>query len=282
MYSQAITHLHRTAFIIAIDCSSSMQETTMLNNKEMRKAEAVAIVCNYIIDELLERATRRSEVRNYYDISVIGYQQHDIAPIIPDNCYKFISISELSHQAKRHKAWCFTENSSEENPDFLLREWIKPTAMGLTPMHTALTHIYTLLNDWCSKQENRNSFPPIVFNISDGEANDATPAELIEIAEQIRQTGTEDGNTLFINIHLGKLNDVASEIFPSDGDFVPQSEYQLTLFRMSSLMPKELESIIDEVTTHKGQRPYRGAAFNVTPGELLNILNIGSESINIA
>lgn len=65
----------------------------MLNNKVMRKAEAVAIVCNYIIDELLERATRRSEVRNYYDISVIGYQQHDIAPIIPDNCYKFISIS---------------------------------------------------------------------------------------------------------------------------------------------------------------------------------------------
>lgn len=281
MYSQAITHLHRTAFIIAIDCSTSMQGLTKLNNKIMRKADAVAIVCNYIIDELLERATRRSEVRNYYDISVIGYQNSDIVPIIPDNCRKFVSISELAKEAKHPKAWCFTAESSEENPDFLLREWIKPLAEGRTPMHAALTHIYTIVQEWCSRSENRQSFPPIVFNISDGEANDATPDELVDIAQQICQTGTEDGNTLLINIHLGKLNDDASEIFPTDGNFTPKSEFQLTLLRMSSLMPKELEELIEEVTTFKGRAPYRGAAFNVTPGELFNILNIGSESINI-
>ena len=259
-----------------------MQGLTKLNDKIMRKADAVAIVCNYIIDELLERATRRSEVRNYYDISVIGYQHTDIVPIIPDHCDKFVSISELAQCAKRPKAWCFSPESSEHKPDFLLREWIKPLAEGRTPMHAALTHIYTRVEEWCSKAENHESFPPIVFNISDGEANDATPEELIHIAEQIRQTGTENGKTLLVNIHLGKIDDPASEIFPSDNGFEASSQYQLTLFRRSSLMPQELESVIEEVSTSKGCGPYRGVAFNVTPGELLNILNIGSESINIA
>ncbi len=83
MYSKPITHLNRGAIVIAVDCSMSMQEHTFLNNISMSKIEAVAVVCNYLIDELLERATRHGEVRNYYDIAVLGYSGDEIQSLLP-------------------------------------------------------------------------------------------------------------------------------------------------------------------------------------------------------
>lgn len=285
MYSQTITHLHRTAFIIALDCSTSMQGMTYLNNKQMRKADAVAIVCNYIIDELLARATRGGEVRNYYDIAVIGYNGHDVLPMIPENVNEFISISTLATRAPMPREYRFDQrldNDLSTTANFVLRDWIKPVTEDFTPMHTALTHIQGMVSRWCSKIENLDSFPPIVFNITDGECNDATSDELIKAARSITQTGTNDGNTLLINIHLSSSPNSQSEIFPSDADYHAESEYQMTLYRMSSLMPRTMEPLIEEIGTHRGKGPYRGMAYNITPSELLAILNIGSESINLA
>lgn len=251
---------------------------------EMSKADAVSIVCNYIVDELLARATRSSEVRNYYDIAVIGYNDDDISPLIPNNCRELISISELAKQAPKHRAYNFEQ--CDENGDsvavrYMLREWIKPKTGGLTPMLAALSHIYTLVSAWCSKPENSNSFPPIIFNITDAECNDATPQELIAMANEITKTHTNDGNTLLFNIHLGSSVDLKSEIFPSDSDYHADSEYQMTLYRMSSLMPRSMEPLIEQIGTYRNQGPYRAMAFNITPGELFAILNIGSESINL-
>lgn len=285
MYSQTITHLHRTAFIIALDCSSSMQGMTRLNNKEMRKADAVAIVCNYIVDELLARATRGGEVRDYYDIAIIGYNNHDVLPIIPENVNEFISIAALAKRAPQPREYRFEQsddNGFSTIASFVLREWIKPIAEDLTPMHAALMHVQSLVSRWCSRLENMESFPPIVFNITDGECNDATSDELIAAARGITLTGTNDGNTLLINIHLSSSPDTISDIFPSDGDYHADTEYQMTLYRMSSLMPSTMEPLIEEIGTHRGKGPYRGMAYNITPSELLAILNIGSESINLA
>ena len=73
MYTQEITRTHRTAFVIAIDQSSSMQESVVVNSRRMTKAEAVAAITNRLIDELVMRARRDDGIRNYYDIAVIGY-----------------------------------------------------------------------------------------------------------------------------------------------------------------------------------------------------------------
>lgn len=58
MYTQEITRTHRTAFVIAIDQSSSMQESVVVNSRRMTKAEAVAAITNRLIDELVMRARR--------------------------------------------------------------------------------------------------------------------------------------------------------------------------------------------------------------------------------
>ena len=282
MYSQLITHLHRTAFIIAVDCSTSMQEAIEFNKQRMRKADAVAIVCNYILDELLERATRHCEVRNYYDIAVVGYSNDDIIPIIPEYADTLISIDRLAEIAPKPERFVVEAREASTSTELILRKWIEPRAAGRTPMLAALTYIYTLLERWCSMPDNIDSFPPMVFNITDGEATDATANELVAMAQRICKTGTSDGETLLINVHLGASTDDERVIFPSEQSFDYKSEYQLTLYRMSSIMPKTMEPLIEELTTASGGAPYRGMALNVTPSELFTILNIGSESIYTA
>ena len=73
MYTQSITRSHRTAFILAIDQSGSMAEKLLFRGRQTTKAEAVAEVTNRLLFELIERARRRDEVRDYYDIAVLGY-----------------------------------------------------------------------------------------------------------------------------------------------------------------------------------------------------------------
>ena len=64
--------------------------------------------------------------------------------------------------------------------------------------------------------------------------------------------------------------------FPRDYNYTSECPHQNMLFRMSSLLPESLESVLEEQRTERG--PYRCVAFNASFGELMSILNIGSES----
>ena len=94
MYEQRITRTHRTAIILVIDCSTSMQELTTINNLRMSKADAIAFACNYLIDELMALATRHDGLRNYYDIAIIGFSGDGIVSLLPSE--GFISIAQLA------------------------------------------------------------------------------------------------------------------------------------------------------------------------------------------
>ena len=55
------------------------------------------------------------------------------------------------------------------------------------------------LEEWTANNE--SSFPPIVFNITDGEASDVDDySELVEAADKIKKISTTDGNTLLFNL----------------------------------------------------------------------------------
>ena len=73
MYSQESTRRHRTAFVIAIDQSGSMQERVRFGRHEMSKAAAVARITNSLLTELVDRSRRTDGVRDYYDVAVVGY-----------------------------------------------------------------------------------------------------------------------------------------------------------------------------------------------------------------
>ncbi|MBR5206344.1 MAG: VWA domain-containing protein [Alistipes sp.] len=284
MYQQQITHHNRGAFVLMLDCSASMGGMTRLNNVVMSKAEAVALVSNMIIDELMERATRHHIVRDYYDIAVIGYQEQSIRSLLPEVLGNgFVSVKYLSKFAPAHKVIHLDQqldNGGVVSSPFSYRPWINPISAGHTPMYEALIELHAIVEEWCSCSDNYHSFPPVVINITDGECNDASAEDLVTIAQSIKNTHTADGHTLFINVHLSTLDELTSStLFPAERGYSTEDGYRQMLFDMSSSIPQSLEPLIADIIQSQEAGPYRAVAFNASPIELFSILNIGSESI---
>jgi hypothetical protein len=206
MYSNPITRLHPTAFIVLIDRSGSMKEKIVFAGAEMTKARAVTLVANSFIDELLYRARREGGVRDYYNIAVLGYSGDGVDSLIsPDG--EFTSPSRLAamrvHREKITRERVLPSGRSvmavtEHNV------WIREKAAGITPMCGAMRDALALVERWCRQKQNAASYPPTIINITDGEASDGDADTIRATAERIRRTGTSDGKTLFMNIHLAR------------------------------------------------------------------------------
>ncbi len=137
MYEKSITREHRTAFMILIDQSGSMVERIEYDGLKISKSEAVAMVTNQILSELIARARRYEGVRDYYDIAVVGYSGEGVKSALAPNDEPFVSVSEL---AKREVANVERrqECRSPLGEGFIhtisTPEWIKPLHLGETPM----------------------------------------------------------------------------------------------------------------------------------------------------
>lgn len=285
MYTRPITHLDRTLFLFAIDCSGSMRETIRFNGMTMSKAEAVALVTNYMIDELVERARRRDGVRNYYDIGVIGYSGEGVRPMLSqsgeEDCT--VAVDRLAAQMPPVCRMDFDQrlpDGSRSAASFDLHRWIEPFSSGLTPMYEALMEVRDTLRRWCLRPENAASFPPVVFNITDGESSDGSCEELCDMAAQIRRTGTVDGDTLLINIHLSTDSERGSIMFPSSEEACGEDRYSHLLYEMASTMPEVFDDAIRSSVGGVSLPPYKGMAYNASVAQLLTVLDIGSRSVN--
>ena len=98
MYTQSITRNHRTAFILAIDCSGSMAESILFRGRRLTKAEAVAGITNDLLFELVERARRSDGIRDYYDIAVVGYSGDDEVRSLLPGGEDLVPVSALAAQ----------------------------------------------------------------------------------------------------------------------------------------------------------------------------------------
>ncbi|MEG0789422.1 MAG: VWA domain-containing protein [Alistipes sp.] len=283
MYKQSITRAHRTAFIIAMDCSGSMAQELFFMGRSMSKAEAVAEVTNRLLFELIERARRSDGVRHYYDIAVVGYSGDGVVPMLPDK-EGFIPVNVLAAQQVAMQTR--TSEYRLPNGEIALRKhvipcWIKPLAKGETPMYDALLYLRDLVAGWVGESDHAGSFPPVIFNITDGESSDGDDDGLREVCEQIKALHTLDGNVLLINIHLAAGDTEQSVIFPTAEEANYTNRYATLLFDCSSEMPETMTEAIREVKTYGAMPPFRGMSFNASIAELLTILNIGSISVSI-
>ena len=280
MYSQEITRRHRTAFIIALDQSTSMQEEVRFGRLKMSKAEAVAYTANILITELIDRSRRKDGVRNYYDIAVVGYSDDEVRMLLSED--GFVSVKSLAERIPEAVTISFEESMPDKTTALIkhhIHPWIEPKAEGNTPMYEALLRIREMVEEWCEQEQNRQSFPPIVFNITDGEASDCDDNELRYAADMLRRTGTEDGQTLLINIHLSTDLSLPSMIFPMAEELLSANRYARLLAECSSLMPESFNAEIGELKISASTPPYRGMGYNASVIELLSIINIGSRSI---
>src|SRR2546422_11515607 len=93
--------------------------------------------------------------------------------------------------------------------------WFDPYWKGGTPMCAALKEATKITQTWC--QEHPNGFPPIVINITDGEATDG---DLVAEARKLAAVSGEDGLVLLFNTQFS-LPARLSSALPWNGNKMP-------------------------------------------------------------
>ena len=282
MYTQSITRTHRTAFILLIDGSGSMNEEILFHGKRMTKAEAVASITNGMLFELVERARRSDGVRDYYDISVLTYSgDNEVYSLLPEG-REMLSVAELAAgeiPMKRELVEYRMPDGSTSLRELPVPDWIADEAAGQTPMYQALDHAYEIAEAWCRNPAHAESFPPTVFNITDGEATDCDEEELRTICERIRSLRTCDGHVLLINIHIAPDESQHAVFFPTEEEAAYSNRYAGVLYDCSSPMPEVFNEAIREAKGPGALPPFRGMSYNTSAEQLIAMLNIGSISV---
>ncbi len=283
MYSARITRLRPTAIVFLIDQSGSMNEQVLFESDTMTKAGAVSLATNNLLSELINRSRRETGLNDYFDIAVIGYSQAGVQYLVGSH-KGFVTptiLAGLDVPVKRITRTVVMPDGSQRNVASDQRVWVEPRAEGDTPMYEAMLTAYTLLDKWCRATANRNSYPPTVFNITDGEATDAKEEQLLSLGEKIKALGTTDGNALLINMHIPGPQQGAQVVFPASTAELPDNRYAKLLYKLSSEMPEKYHEAVCKVRGSRKAGPFRGMSFNTSIGELITMMDIGSLSSNL-
>ena len=262
MYTTRIDEEHR---------SGSMAEETRLDGMTMTRAEAVACLINQLLDELLGRMRRADRVRDCLDIALLEYAGDGVVPLLsPDG--GFVPVAELLRrpvEVRPRHVLRRLPSGNQVAATIPQRQWIDAKASGNTPMRAAF--------DEAERLARRNSFPPIVINITDGEASDADDEELLAAAERLRALSTGDGNLLLFNIHLAsETDDPADSLrFPSETDRLPDRPHARLLYALSSTLPSCYDEAI-RTERPEGRPPFRAVSYNCPINTLFAVLTVGT------
>jgi hypothetical protein len=278
MYSVPITRLRPTAFILLIDRSGSMTERIVFTGAEMTKARAVSLVAGAFIDELLHRARREGGYGDYYDIAALGYSAGEVHSLVSPGG-EFTTPSRLAAAEVRRERISRERILPSGRSVMAVTEqnvWFEERAEGSTPMCAALAQGLSLVERWCRAKRNRASYPPTIINITDGEASDCNEDDIRATAGAIRATGTSDGGTILMNIHLARGGDESLPVlFPSCPEELPDHRYAQLLWDISSDMPPGYNDIIRSLRGVSAPS-FRAVGWNSHFAEVTAMMNIGS------
>lgn len=116
-------------------------------------------------------------------------------------------------------------------------------ALGGTDAEAAFEEARIHLAQTLATERFRDSFPPMVFHLTDGESQ----TDASQLAQQIMQLSSNDGNVLVVNAYIGtqtNLNYTGPEDFPGYRDVseVGPRQDNVRLFEMSSVVPECVEA----------------------------------------
>lgn len=278
-YSRTVTRQHRTAFILLLDISGSMQDVIEHEGRIMTKGESMVDVANKIIEELYFRAYYEGELRNYYDVAVISYSGRGVISLL-DNKEPLQPITNFNGNSRD---WinlkCLTPlNISDDYHG----SKITLSPMGYTPMYEALYIVHELVNEWCSRPENYDSAPPSIYNITDGHATDGNFRDIIYMSEKLMSLSTNDGNALMFNIHLSSMSESQKILFPTERELIHHpNAYFRAMGLASSPMPDNFKELIHKIRGERSDETYRGVGYNISVVDMIAMMNIGTLSVPI-
>jgi hypothetical protein len=280
-YRAEITRQQPTCILILLDQSESMEDPFGAPNTRKTKAEGAADAVNRTLENLLLRCTKGlHDIRDYFSVGVIGYGAAVVSALTipdakPDDPPPLVPMSQLPDMVlkldiRRRQQQDVTGALTLVEEPYPI--YVEPTAVNGTPMCEALQLAYTMLETWIG--EHLDSFPPIVLNITDGEASDGNPQLP---AQALRGLATNDGNVLLFNCHLTSYRAPAVIFHDNEQNLV--DDYARQLFYMSSLLPDSFRQAALQQGFRVSGRT-RGFAFNADLVDLVKFLDIGTRPAN--
>lgn len=265
-YAASIRRQSPACMLFLLDQSGSMElPLSIPGSAPMSRKQAVADVVNRLLGELVLSCTKGDKVLDRFHVGVITYGERvACAPAFP-------GLEPLSKVALRT---CKVELRTLRNPDGTTSEvafpvWFEPQSSGNTPMCAALEQARALVEPWLA--EHPESFPPILFNITDGEATDGNP---LPAMQAIRALGTQDGPCLLFNCLLG---DGTPVLWPGQAGEVPGGSARV-LFEGSSELPDQMRRRAAEHHHLRLSPGAKGVVLNAALVDLVRLLDIGTPS----
>ena len=260
------------AILILLDQSASMS-ADFGGASGKAKAPEAANATNRLIQELVLKCAREDGIRDYFYLGVIGYGtgvSNALGYVTGSgwlNPLSLIGENPLRIETRSRNVSDGVGGLVKEEVEFPI--WVESRDDGRsTPMCDALDHAKAVLESWLV--DFPASFPPIVLNITDGEATDGDP---VVAARSLQSVAVDDGEVLLYNCHLSS-NRSASQKYISEDSTLPD-RYARQLFAMSSeLPPIHLEGVIHY--GYPGTSGSRGFVFNAELTDLPEFFDIGT------
>lgn len=258
-----ITSTNPCLLVYLVDQSLSMSD--VFGNANHSKSVEVAHAINEVLYEVGLRCIGTSgELKNRFEIAIIGYG-------------KSKNTVQSAWEGPLQNKWVV---SIKDIFDFPIGQendqpvWIMPYANQDTPMTKAFENASRLCQDWINWGNHRDCHPPIVINITDGEATDAGHRfhPLIEQVDRLKSLSTNFGNAFVLNIHISS-NSGERKLFPCNHD--SSDRYAKLLFDLSSPLNDNMLRIAKS-KGYQVENGSKGYVFNGNSSDLLNFLNIGT------
>jgi hypothetical protein len=270
MYTRSVDRSHPGCIVFLLDMSGSMSDPFAGGPES--KAQALAKAVNRLLRNLVLLCQRGDSIRPYFHIGVIGYGEK-VESLFGGGLTGHLLVP-LDVLAAHPLEFVRESVPGRSDVGIDLPIWVKPAAAGATPMSAAFDLAGRAIVDWANA--NYDSFPPIVINVTDGEATDGDPRTL---AQQLRGIVTSDGALLLFNSHLSDRPDEPVQ-FPSAPQLLPD-QFSRTLFEMSSELTPRMISVARglNISMNEGAR---GFTFNSDADALAEFLDVGTPTWLVA
>jgi hypothetical protein len=269
-YTAEISRSNPTCFLFLIDQSKSMRGP-LGSDPSKSKAQAVADSLNHLLFTLSLRCVWGQNILDRFHIGVIGYGgevNNRLGGALAGR--ELAPISEIARNPLRVEQRTSGKpgqtGMGEQTIKFPV--WLDPLAEGKTPMAAALEKACLLVGGFLA--EHPDCYPPLVINISDGEATDSDPRIP---AGKLTALSSNDGQVLLFNIHLSSNVPQAIE-FPDRLESLPD-KWSRHLFEMSSVLPPPMQGAARQAGIPVTSTT-RGFVFNANLASVVRFLDIGT------
>lgn len=279
-YSAEISRNNPTLFVFLIDQSGSMAEGIPNSEQpERRRADALSVIINKSLQNLVLRCAKEEGVRDYFSVCVIGYGSK-VGPAFsgPLTGRETVPISDVGNMPARVEQ---KVKKTDDGAGGILEQtirlpiWFDPVADGGTPMCSAFAQVQNVVQRWLAQHP--DCFPPVVIHITDGESTDGDPTTLMQ---SLTALSSSDGSVLLFNIHISSDGTARPVAFPDSATDLP-NQYASMLFENASPLTYTMRAVANSQDGMNLSDGARGYVFNGDMVLVIQALDIGTRPSNL-